>query len=99
VTSARLRIRYADGRIADRILREGTYVVGRESGDIMLLDPNVSGKHAELQVRPGSVVLLDCGSTNGTWDAAGARITGLHTRSPYRLPDVWRQRGRRDERH
>ena len=76
MTSARLRIRYADGRIADRILREGTYVVGRESCDIPLLDPNVSGKHAELRVEPGRVTIQDAGSTNGTWGANGGRITG-----------------------
>jgi S-DNA-T family DNA segregation ATPase FtsK/SpoIIIE len=139
VSSTRLRIQYADGRIADRILRDGIYTVGRESGDIVLPDPNVSGRHAELHVQGGAVRIQDCGSTNGTWEAGGERITASfllstahrvrignclifvaeqrgHTTappssddpssplstdtplSPYRLPDTWKERVRRDRR-
>lgn len=88
MTSARLRIRYADGRIADRILRDGIYVLGREVADIPLLDPNVSGKHAELHVKDGVVVLRDTESTNGTWDADGRRLAApvvLVPNQPFRL--------------
>lgn len=88
VTSARLRIRYADGRIADRILRSGVYVIGREIADIPLLDPNVSGKHAELRLEDGVVTLRDTRSTNGTWDSSGQRLSApvvLVPNQPYRM--------------
>ncbi|ASW57939.1 FHA domain-containing protein [Plantactinospora sp. KBS50] len=63
-------------------LRTGTWSVGRQEGsDILLEDPKVSRRHAEVVVAGGEVVLRDVGSTNGTW-RNDERITG-----PVRLCD------------
>ena len=35
--------------------------------DLRLVDPGVSRHHAELRVEDGEVVLVDLGSTNGTF--------------------------------
>jgi hypothetical protein len=86
--TALIRIYYADGRVEERRLLPGRYLIGREMGDIVLSDPNVSGRHAELDVQPGPVVITDVGSTNGTWDAGGARIYApllLQTNRPVSL--------------
>jgi uncharacterized RDD family membrane protein YckC len=71
---AQVRIQYADGRVEDRWLPAGTFVVGREVGDIVLHDVNASSRHAQLEVQPGRVVVTDLGSTNGTIDPAGLRL-------------------------
>ena len=42
--------------------------LGRGSNmDIQIKDSEVSRRHAMLEVRDGSVVLVDMGATNGTW--------------------------------
>jgi uncharacterized RDD family membrane protein YckC len=71
---AQVRIQYADGRVEDRWLPAGMFVVGREQGDIVLNDANASSRHAQLEVQPGRVVVTDLGSTNGTIDPAGLRL-------------------------
>ena len=35
--------------------------------DLVINNPSVSGKHAQLEVQDGKVMLQDLGSTNGTW--------------------------------
>lgn len=42
-------------------------VIGRESGDIVLGDPEASAAHAEIDCSGGVVVVRDLGSANGTW--------------------------------
>jgi pSer/pThr/pTyr-binding forkhead associated (FHA) protein len=50
--------------------------IGRaEYNDLMIPDDSVSGSHAKLQRREGVWVLVDSGSTNGTW-VDGERIQG-----------------------
>ena len=41
-------------------------VIGRESGDIILGDPETSALHAELEFTQGRVIVRDLGSRNGT---------------------------------
>ena len=50
-----------------------TYIIGRSpSADIVLADPSVGRRHAELLVAAdGRLFLTDCGSDNGSWLAAG----------------------------
>ena len=45
---------------------ERPLVVGRKRGDLLLDDPLVSGRHAQIQFVDGSWVLRDLESTNGT---------------------------------
>ncbi len=49
----------------EHTVRPGINLVGRE-GDIMIDDPRVSRKHAQIVSDNGSFVLEDLGSTNGT---------------------------------
>ena len=50
-----------------------TYVLGRSPhADIVLADPSVARRHAELVVTDdGRMFLTDCGSDNGSWFADG----------------------------
>lgn len=45
---------------------EGKLVVGRRGGDLVLDDPMVSGRHAEIEALDDGWVVRDLGSTNGT---------------------------------
>jgi uncharacterized RDD family membrane protein YckC len=74
MSAVKIKIGYANGRVEERTLGEGMYRVGREAGDIILGDPNVSTAHAQIEVRQGRVVVTDLGSTNGTYDPSGQRI-------------------------
>jgi pSer/pThr/pTyr-binding forkhead associated (FHA) protein len=51
-------------------------VIGRGSdADVVVDDPGVSRRHAEIRVEPGGAVVRDLGSTNGTFvdgERAGA---------------------------
>lgn len=47
-------------------LHEGTNLVGRENGDVLLMEPTVSRRHAEIVVSGQTVQVSDLGSTNGT---------------------------------
>src|SRR5512141_412091 len=43
-------------------------VVGAHAScDLMLTDPQVSRRHAELSIVPDGIRIKDLGSTNGTW--------------------------------
>ena len=48
----RLRIAFADGRSEERLLPPGTYLIGRESADIVLNDPDVAVAHAQFGPEP-----------------------------------------------
>ena len=63
-----------DGR--EYALREGgVFVVGRASGcEIVLLDPTVSRRHAELECGAGEVAVRDLGSANGVF-VNGERVS------------------------
>jgi pSer/pThr/pTyr-binding forkhead associated (FHA) protein len=49
------------------ILNPGLNSVGREGTDVMLPDPTVSRRHAQVTVEAGQLVVEDLGSTNGTF--------------------------------
>ncbi len=48
-------------------LRKAQNIVGRESGEIVLHDPEASALHAEIGNTAGHVIVRDLGSSNGTW--------------------------------
>ncbi|WP_432483944.1 FhaA domain-containing protein [Kineococcus esterisolvens] len=88
-----------DGR--GYVLTEAVTVLGRGSeADVVVDDPGVSRRHAEVRVGPAGARLVDLGSTNGTFVDGervsstdlfdGATITLGRTRAVYRAP-------RRDE--
>jgi hypothetical protein len=85
MTQATIRIQFPNRTVSDRALATGTYTIGREASDIVLGDSNVSGRHAELSVDAAGVSIRDVGSTNGTFDATGNRLS-----APLRLaPNQW----------
>jgi len=57
----------ASGR--EYLLNPGLNTVGRESADIVLADPSVSRRHAQVTLDGGSLTVEDLGSTNGTFVA------------------------------
>ena len=68
---ARLRV---DGRTS--VLGSGGAVLGRSrEADVVVDDPNVSRKHAEVRPSGGSWIVRDLGSTNGV-KVNGCRIEG-----------------------
>ena len=80
------------------MLAEPITVIGRGSdADIVINDPGVSRKHAEIRITPTGVILTDLGSTNGTFveghriDAAtlldGNQITVGNTRFLFWMSD------------
>lgn len=72
---ATIRIQYPDGRLEDRPLGLGEHRIGRDEGEIVLHDSNVSSRHAELQISAAGVLVRDVGSTNGTFDMHSNRIS------------------------
>jgi pSer/pThr/pTyr-binding forkhead associated (FHA) protein len=54
-----------DGR--EFVLNPGVNTVGRVDSDVLIPDPTVSRKHAEIALREGAWWLTDLGSTNGTF--------------------------------
>ena len=69
-----LKIQYVNRPPETRNISAPTTAVGRESGDIVLNDPQTSGRHAEVVFQGGQVRVRDAGSTNGTW-FNGQRLT------------------------
>ena len=65
---ARLVVLDESGEVKDTIsITKEPVVIGRlSSNDIVLGDPNVSRRHAEIRREDGRWVLIDLGSTNGT---------------------------------
>ena len=80
----RLRIAFADGRSEERLLSAGTYLIGRESADIVLNDPDVAIAHAQLHVQAGWVVISDLGLRSGIVDHVGNRLSAPQHVSPSR---------------
>lgn len=61
------------GKVFD-LSRGGSFIVGRNKGDIPLTDPKVSGRQAELKIfGPDHYYVWDLASTNGTF-VNGARV-------------------------
>jgi pSer/pThr/pTyr-binding forkhead associated (FHA) protein len=57
-------------------LEKNEIVIGRDQGnDIIIIDPEVSRRHARVFQQGGSFVIEDLGSTNGTY-VNGQRLTG-----------------------
>ena len=51
----------------------GSLEIGRDCDGLLLLDPEVSRRHIQLELREGVLVVTDLGSTNGT-TVNGSRI-------------------------
>ncbi len=71
-----VEIHYADGRTELKQLEDGSFIIGRDTGDIVLKSPMVSGRHGELKVSGARIVYTDQGSTNGSYAIDGTRLKG-----------------------
>ncbi len=58
-------------------LHEGDNTVGRESCDVLLMEPTVSRRHARITVTTGKVEITDTGSTNGTLVDGSPAVAGV----------------------
>jgi pSer/pThr/pTyr-binding forkhead associated (FHA) protein len=59
--------RDAEGRTVAWPLPEGRVALGRKAPcEIVVDDPEVSSRHAELRREEGQILIVDLGSTNGT---------------------------------
>ena len=59
-----------DGQLGEsHAIGEKGLIIGRDPAqcDIVIMDPNVSRVHAWVTVKKGEVVIIDRGSTNGTY--------------------------------
>lgn len=66
----RFSLAFLTGPLAStvKVLESPVTVIGREEGDVVINDPEISRRHARVEVHPdGSVWLADLGSTNGTF--------------------------------
>lgn len=64
-----------NGKVIQTVLLDHTIVIGRSPGsDVVLKEPKVSRKHAEIQFVGGRYVLLDLESSNGTY-ISGKRVS------------------------
>lgn len=54
-------------------MTEGSWTIGRMSGDLIMRDGNVSSKHATLSLSSAGLIYTDVGSTNGSF-VAGQRV-------------------------
>lgn len=70
-----------NGKVIQTVPIDKTVQIGRSpANDIVLKEPKVSRKHAEIQIAGGKYILLDIESSNGTF-VGGKRITE-HTLQP-----------------
>jgi EAL domain-containing protein (putative c-di-GMP-specific phosphodiesterase class I) len=64
------------------VVSESPFVIGRGAAASLTIPClTVSGKHAELRIEAGQLIVRDLGSTNGTF-VNGARVIGEATLSP-----------------
>lgn len=62
-------------------LRKGTHSLGRrDTNDLVIADPYVSGQHGTVEVTETEVWITDNGSTNGTWVNDARLPEGLKTK-------------------
>ncbi|MFV8751405.1 DUF898 family protein [Nannocystaceae bacterium ST9] len=62
-----LKIQYVNKPAETRNIGARVTTLGREAGDIVLADPQSSGRHAEIYFENDQVRVKDLGSTNGTF--------------------------------
>jgi len=73
----RFSLAFLSGPLAStvKVLETPVTVIGREEGDVVINDPEISRRHARIEIHPdGEAWLSDLGSTNGT-QVAGTLIS------------------------
>jgi len=79
-SEAKLTVREDPSSEKEYPLGEGSVVLGREAfNDIVVYDPEVSRRHAQISLQEGRYIIEDLGSTNGTF------VNGRRVNSPVPL--------------
>jgi hypothetical protein len=77
--AAIIGLRYPDGRVEQRALPPGKYLLGREAGLLTFGVQHASSLHAELEVDRGLVRINDLGSQRGIVDGMAGGPIARHT--------------------
>jgi pSer/pThr/pTyr-binding forkhead associated (FHA) protein len=75
-------LRFTAGPLAGRRVQvTSALLLGRQAGDLVLDDPQVSRRHASVRPAGDALEVEDHGSRNGTW-VNGARVGGVTRLAP-----------------
>jgi len=77
MASYTLHIQYVDRPAETRTITQPKLTIGRDAGDIVLHDSQVSGRHAEILWDGSTLRFTDLGSTNGSFLLQGQRVANL----------------------
>ncbi len=77
MSSYTLHIQYVDRPAETRTFNQPKVVLGRDAGDIVLHDTQVSGRHGEITFDGSTLRYTDVGSTNGSFLLQGQRVANI----------------------
>ena len=77
MASYTLHIQYVDRPAETRTFTQPKVTLGRDSGDIVLHDTQVSGRHGEISFDGSTLRYTDVGSTNGSFLLQGQRVANI----------------------
>jgi len=77
MASYTLHIQYVDRPAETRTFTQAKVTFGRDSGDVVLHDTQVSGRHGEIIFENGTLRYTDVGSTNGSFLLQGQRVANI----------------------
>lgn len=77
MASYTLHIQYVDRPAETRTFTQPKVTLGRDSGDIVLHDTQVSGRHGEITFDGSTLRYTDVGSTNGSFLLQGQRVANI----------------------
>lgn len=77
MSSYTLHIQYVDRPAETRTVTQPKVLIGRDAGDIILHDSQVSGRHGEITWDGTTLRFTDLGSTNGSFLLQGQRVANL----------------------
>lgn len=77
MASYTLHIQYVDRPAETRTFTQAKITFGRDAGDVVLHDSQVSGRHGEITFDGSTLRFTDVGSTNGSFLMQGQRVANI----------------------
>jgi hypothetical protein len=77
MASYTLHIQYVDRPAETRTFTQAKITFGRDAGDVVLHDSQVSGRHGEITFDGNTLRFTDVGSTNGSFLMQGQRVANI----------------------
>lgn len=77
MASYTLHIQYVDRPAETRTFTQAKVTFGRDAGDVVLHDTQVSGRHGEITFDGNTLRYTDVGSTNGSFLLQGQRVANI----------------------